>query len=53
MGSFPERYNDPKIVVDLFFTITLTIFDDYFRSLGTFAPSPHKRNRTKGRLYAS
>ena len=35
MGSFPERQNDPKIVVDLFFTITLTIFEDNFRSLDT------------------
>ena len=53
MGSFSETYNDPKIVVDLFFfTITLTI-DDYFRSLGTVASSPHKINRAKGRLYAS
>ena len=36
-----------------FFTITLTIFDDYFGSLGTITSSPHKINRTKGRLYAS
>ena len=40
-----------KIVIDLFFTITLTIFEDHFRSLGTVAPSPHKIIRTKGRLY--
>ena len=42
-----------KLLLICFFTITLTIFDDYFRSLGTTAPFPHKINRTKGRLYAS
>ena len=53
MGSFPETQNDPKIVVDLFFTITLTIFEDNFRSLDTYtvSPSPHNINWTKGRLY--
>ena len=53
MGSFPETQNDPKIVVDLFFTITLTIFKDNFRSLDTVAPSPHNINWTKGRLYTN
>ena len=48
MGSFPETQNDPKIVVDLFFTITLTIFEDNFRSLDTVSPSPHNINWTKG-----
>ena len=32
MGSFPETQNDPKIVVDLFFTITLTIFVAWIQS---------------------
>ena len=53
MGSFPEAQNDQKIVVDLFFTITLTIFEDNFRSLDTVAPFPHNINWTKGRLYAN
>ena len=53
MGSFPETQNDPKIVVDLIFTITLTIFEDNFRSLDTVAPFPHNINLTKGRLYAN
>ena len=37
-----------KLLLICFFTITLTIFDDFFCSLGTVASSPHNINRTKG-----